>query len=392
MSKSLIYSHLLSKGILGLLYLILAVFVALSFTNEKEEKKYVAEHVISIVDVKNHGMLHGVSSNDVLMTEKKDANHYRVVYEGESGPGKGKSIVFIATDHEYRGEETLPALARILAKRYGFTCTVVWALDDNGHILPGSSDLKGLEVLENADLMVLFTRFSNFEDEQMQYIDNYLHRGGPVVGLRTSTHAFKNEDNAKWGHYDYKYDGPKKAWHGGFGEIVLGETWVGHYGKNHQQASNLIIEKENNTHPILKGVEKAWAQCGGYNAYPEGKDLKILARGRVLNGMTPDSPPDTSKEELPVAWVRNYQLPSGDEGRAFTTTHGASEDILSDGFRRMLINACFWGLEMEETIKVDNNIDFVGEYNPTSFNFKGYQKNVKPSDLVGWESVIMPRK
>ncbi|MEC7449288.1 MAG: hypothetical protein VYC80_10410, partial [Planctomycetota bacterium] len=46
-----------------------------------------------------------------------------VVYEGDEGPGKGKHILFIASDHEYRGEETCPAIARILAKRYGFKCT-----------------------------------------------------------------------------------------------------------------------------------------------------------------------------------------------------------------------------------------------------------------------------
>ena len=254
---------------------------------------------------------------------KNNVDSYRVTYSGDSGPGKGKHIVFIATDHEYRGEETLPALARILAKRYGFTCTVVWALDDNGNIFPGGSNIKGLDVLVEADLMVIFTRFSNFEDKQMQFIDDYLQKGGPVVGLRTSTHAFKNADNPNWGHYDYKYEGEKKAWHGGFGEVVLGETWVGHYGKNHQQASKLIIEENNMEHPIMRGVQSAWAQCGGYNAYPQGKDLKILARGRVLNGMTPDADPDTSKEELPVAWVRTYQLESGAPGRAFTTTHGA---------------------------------------------------------------------
>ena len=38
-----------------------------------------------------------------------------LVYEGKAGPGKGKHLVFIASDHEYRSEETLPALARILA-------------------------------------------------------------------------------------------------------------------------------------------------------------------------------------------------------------------------------------------------------------------------------------
>jgi len=319
-----------------------------------------------------------------------DVEKYRVVYKGTAGIGMGKNIVFIATDHEYRGEESLPALARILAKRYGFTCTVIWALDENDHIFPGSSNIKGLEVLDDADLMVIFTRFANFEDEQMRHIDNYLKRGGSVIGLRTSTHAFSNLKNPKWQHYSYNYEGKKESWKGGFGEQVLGETWVGHYGKNHQQASNLIIEDAYKDHVIMRGVENAWAQCGGYKAFPTGSNLKVLARGEILNGMTPTSKPDLTKEQMPVAWVRDYKIEGGKIGRAFTTTHGASEDLLSDDFRRMLINACFWGVGLENKIKVTNNIDFVGEYSPTTFNFKGYKSNVKPSDLADFETVIMP--
>ena len=52
-----------------------------------------------------------------------------LVYEGDHGPGLGKQIVFIASDHEYKSEEALPALARILAKRHGFKCTVLFGLD-----------------------------------------------------------------------------------------------------------------------------------------------------------------------------------------------------------------------------------------------------------------------
>lgn len=328
--------------------------------------------------------------NDTLDKKENEIEKYRVIYEGNKGVGKGKNIVFVATDHEYRSEESLPALARILAKHYGFTCTVIWALDDNRNIFPGGSNLKGLEVLKKADLLLIFTRFANFENEQMTYLDDYLQRGGPVIGLRTSTHAFSNKKNAEWGHYSYDYEGSKTACKGGFGEYILGETWVGHYGENHQQASKLLIEEENKEHPIMRGVSNAWAQCGGYKAFPQGKDLKVLARGRVLNGMTPNSEPDTTKEEMPVAWVRKYELENGASGRAFTTTHGASEDLLSDAFRRILVNACLWSIGLENEIKANNNIDFVGEYSPTTFNFKGYKSNVKPSDLSGWKSVIMP--
>lgn len=315
---------------------------------------------------------------------------YRVVYKGKSGVGQGKHIVFIASDHEYRSEESLPALARILANRFGFTCTVVFALDSSRHILPGGSDLRGLKALDNADLMVIFTRFSNFPDEEMQHINNYLEKGKPVVGLRTATHAFNNPDNPKWGHYSYEYDGPMKSWKNGFGEVVLGETWVGHYGKNHEQASRLLIEKGQEKHPVMEGVKDIFVQSGGYNAYPEQTGSTVLARGQVLNGMTPDAPADTSKKELPVAWIRNYKLDSGAGGRVFTTTHGASEDLLNEGFRRMLVNACFWTMGMEKQIQPTSNVDFVGPYKPTTFNFDGYKANVKPSDLAGWNSLIMP--
>ncbi|HYH55510.1 MAG TPA: ThuA domain-containing protein, partial [Anseongella sp.] len=289
-----------------------------------------------------------------------------------------------------RSEETLPALARILAKRYGFTCTVIFGLDEEGNILPGSSNLRGLQVLDDADLMVIFTRFSDLGNEEMQHIDDYLERGGPVVGLRTATHAFNNPDNAKWAHYSYQYDGPMESWKDGFGEMILGETWVGHYGTNHEQASRILIEKGQADHPILRGVKEVFVQSGGYNAEPEQRGATVLARGQVLNGMTPGSPPDETKQELPVAWVRNYKLDSGTGGRVFTTTHGASQDLLNEGFRRMLVNACFWAMGMEKEIKPESNIDFVGPYKPTTFNFDGFKYPVKPSELAGWKSLIMP--
>ncbi len=316
-----------------------------------------------------------------------DPEKHRVVYKGDKGPGVGKNIVFIATDHEYRGEESLPALARIMAKRYGFTCTVVYALDEQGYILPGGSNVKGLDVLDKADLMVLFMRFAHFEDKEMQHFENYLKRGGPIVAFRTSTHAFEIKNDPKWEHYTWNYKGPKTEWTDGFGEYILGETWVSHYGTNHKQSSKLIIDEAQAGNPILRGVKDMWVQSGGYTTYPKGT---VLAKGQVLNGMTANSPADPTKELLPVAWVRDYQMAGGKKGRAFTTTHGASEDLLNEGFRRMIVNAMFWGLGMEKSIKPNNDIAFVGPYKPTTFNFSGYKANVKPSDLAGWDSLIMP--
>ena len=258
---------------------------------------------------------------------------HRVVYDGTRGVGQGKHIVYIASDHEYRGEETLPALARIMANRYGFKCTVLFGIDpETGNLLPGSSDIRGLEVLREADLLVVFMRFINLPDEEMQHFVDYVDRGGPIMGLRTSTHAFRIPKERKFHAYDFRY--PGEEFHMGFGRQVLGETWVTHYGKNHVQSSILAIEQENKDHPVLRGVKEMHTQCGGYTAFPL-KPSTILARGIILHGMDIDASVDTSKELMPVAWVREYESASSKKARVFCTTHGASEDILKEGFRRM---------------------------------------------------------
>ncbi len=333
------------------------------------------------------GLLFGIGAPGASSPRAAD-NPHLVVYEGDIGPGVGKHIVLIAGDHEYRGEETLPALARILAKRYGFKCSCFFTTDPKtGYLLPGSSNLYGLEALKTADLMIVFLRFQDFKDEEMQHIVDYLDAGKPVMGLRTSTHGFLIKKGKKFHKYSDKYRGDD--YNGGFGEQILGENWVGHYGRNHRQSSRLVLEKEQLGHPVLRGLKDVHAQCGGYRADPIEGSI-TLAKGQILNGMTLDSPPDETKEVLPVAWVREYEGPNtGKRGRVFTTTHGASEDILNDGFRRMRINASLWCMGMDDAIKADGPIDFVGPYNPVTYGFGGFRKRVKPADIAGWDTPIL---
>jgi type 1 glutamine amidotransferase len=309
----------------------------------------------------------------------------QVVYRGTDGPGAGKRLVLIAGDHEYRSEELLPALGRILARRHGFEVSVFITIDSAGFVRPGSSNIGGLEALKTADLLIIGARFQDFPAEQMQHIVDYLDRGGPVLGLRTSTHAFQIK-SGPFAKYSWDYEGTDYP--GGFGEQVLGETWVGHYGTNHEQSSRIVPLGERASHPILRGVSGIHVQSGGYKAYPpSGSD--VLALGQVLNGLEPDAPPDSSKEQLPVVWTRTYQAANGKQGRVFTSTHGASEDILNPGFRRMLVNATFWALGMEQVITPDLDVAFVGPFHPVTFSFGGYRRGVRPSDLSGWDAPIM---
>ena len=316
-------------------------------------------------------------------------NPNTVVWEGKSGPGQGKHIVFIAGDHEYRGEETLPGLARILAKRYGFKCTfIVTTNRATGEIEPGSNHITNLQTLKTADLMVVALRFQHFADEQMQHIEDYLNSGRPVLGLRTSTHGFQGL-KGKFAKYNEGYKGDGDNWRFGFGEQILGEHWVGHFGRNHRQSSRVLLEAAQKSHPILRGVQNAHAVSGGYVGHPKTGSI-TLARGQVLDGMKLDSPPTKNEKQQvqhSVAWVRNYQA-GNPKSRVFASTHGASEDILNEGYRRMLINAHLWCLAMDDSIKTDNPVGFVGPYNPATYSFGGYRKGVKPSDIAGYDSPI----
>ena len=307
-----------------------------------------------------------------------------LVFEGADGPGKGKHIVFLAGDHEYRSEESLPAVARLLAKHHGFKCTVLFNIDPaTGEIVAGNSNMPGMEALDTADLAVVFLRFQAFPADQMKHFDAYLHRGGPVIGLRTATHAFSGnrEPYAK-----YNYNAKDAGYELGFGHQVLGQTWVGHYGQNHRQSTRISIVPEKAAHPILRGVKEVWVQAGGYVGKPV--DGEILTLAQPLNGMTPESPADATKPPQPSEWTRSYKAASGKVGRVFTTLYGTSEDITNEGYRRMIVNGIFWALGLEEAIKADLNVAFVGPFKPNTFNGGGYARGIKPEMYAGFESQI----
>lgn len=322
----------------------------------------------------------------LLFALSQGASANPVKYSGNKDIAKGKHLVFIASDHEYRGEETLPALARILAKHHGFDCTVLFGLDENGEVKAGESNIPGLEALETADAMVIFTRFQALPDDQMKHIDAFLNRAGPVMGLRTSTHGFRYGDKeSPYAKYDFR--SPVEGYENGFGHQVLGQTWVGHYGKNHKQSTRITILPEKTAHPILKGVKDIHVQCGGYNAEP-ADDWNILTMAQPLMSMEFDGEPDASKPPKASEWTREYEGADGQKGRVFTSLYGASEDILNPGYRRMLVNAAYWLVGLEEQIDPESSIAFVGPYQPNTFRGGGYARGVKPAMYDGFESPV----
>ncbi|MEM1228689.1 MAG: ThuA domain-containing protein [Planctomycetota bacterium] len=319
-----------------------------------------------------------------------------LVYEGGEGIGAGKHVVFIANDHEYRSEQTCPLLAKILAKHHGFRCTVLFGVDDDGYIMPGAKSVPNMDALEDADLLFFFTRFMDLPDEQVEPLVAYLERGGPVVGVRTSTHCF-NGQQGQWSKLNFDYTG--EDYYGGLGHQVFGLTWnkavegQTHYGTNHVMASRIAAVDSASDHPILSGVQSIHAYSGAYKSQPPA-DANPLLEVQVLNTFEPSDDVHEGKPIVNAGWTRDsYVAPSGETkpGRVVYTSFGASEDMVDEDARRFLVNACLWAGGWDVSITPNLDVSIVGGYSPSPYNNMAfYYGDVMPSQLAPWDSDIMP--
>ncbi|MFO1064298.1 MAG: family 16 glycoside hydrolase [Pirellulales bacterium] len=286
--------------------------------------------------------------------------------------GNGKKVVLIAGDEEYRSEEAMPQLAKILAKHHGFDTTVLFSTNpETGLIDPNyQNNIPGLHLLENADLMIIGTRFRELPDWQMQYIVDYCKAGKPVIGLRTATHAFAYSKNKESKFIDWSYNSSK--WQGGFGQQVLGETWISHHGNHGSQSTRGVIEETNKANPILRGVKDVWGPTDVYGITHLAADATVLLRGQVLTGMKPEDGPVDGKQNtpmMPLAWLKSYQVPDGKPGQAVCTTMGAASDLPSADLRRFFVNAAYFLTGLEAKITDSANVDIVGKFEPSKFGF-----------------------
>ncbi len=321
----------------------------------------------------------------LLVTSFLSAADPWVVYEGSDGPGKGKHIVLISGDEEYRSEEALPQLGKILAKRHGFKCTVLFPIDkETGAINPDISNIPGTEALATADLMIIATRFRDLPDEQMKPIVDFIESGKPIIGMRTATHAFNIKGGKKYSKYTWTNG--DKNYEKGFGRQVLGETWVSHWGNHGSQSTRGIVVKGQEQHPILRGIKEGeiWGPTDVYEAHPGGDSVPLVL-GQIVAGMKFDDPPakyeagkqNRNEPMMPVAWTKTYKGENGKTARIFCTTMGAATDLEAEGTRRMLVNSVYWSLGMEDKISEKTNVEIVGEFKPTPFGFGKYVKGVR---------------
>ncbi len=306
-----------------------------------------------------------------------------VEYAPKDGTSNSKKVVLLAGDEEYRSEEAMPMLGKILSQKHGFHCTVLFSMGDDGTINPDNQkSLSHPEKLDQADAIVMLLRFRKWDDTACQHFDAAFKRGVPVIGLRTSTHAFSGVGGS-FGALN------------SFGKDVLGERWVSHWGRHKSEATLGIFEAANKDDVVLRGIadKEIFGDSDVYEAYPP-TDAKILVRGAVLKGMQPtDALADYTKKRatdkaeqgvndpmMPVAWTRLHQQANGKSNRIFCTTMGAATDLQSEGLRRLVVNAVYWGLALDVPAKAD--VAYVDPFKPSAYGFKGYRKGLKPSDFV----------
>jgi hypothetical protein len=311
-----------------------------------------------------------------------------MTYPAANGPGGGRHIVLISGDEEYRSEEALPMLAKILSRRLGFRTTVLFALDADGTINPNNgTSLPGSEALDSADLIVMSVRFRAWPAEAMSRFERAYLAGTPIVALRTSTHPFNGfPDGSPWRSWNYNNQG-------GFGERVFGETWISHWGRHKVEGTRGAIEPAKRDHPILRGVSSIAGDTDVYEAYPPA-DAEVLVRGLVLQTLQPDSAlasypktrasdrqsQDVNTPAMPVVWTRLHTNEQNRVNRIVMSTMGSATDLEDEGLRRLIVNAVFWGLNLDAPAKAD--VSVVDPYRPSFYGFDGFRKGLRPSDFA----------
>jgi len=333
---------------------------------------------------------------------------------GKKGPGKGKTIVLVSGDEEYRTEESMPMLAKILSQKHGFHCKVLFAWDSAGkHIDPNNqAGVRGWQHLKSADLMLIGTRFRKPSAEQAQHVTEFLNAGKPIIGIRTATHAFNG--SGKFGD---------KISYGAFGPLVMGEGWVSHHGGHKKEGARGVIVEKNAKHPILNGVKDVFGPSDVYGIRRLTDKDTILLRGGVTETLDPkskllsgkstgehaDKTITQIKKEIealkdkksfsqqlselmfalrakkindpmqPLAWLHPYEAPNGTGGTTFCTTMGASVDLVSEDLRRLLVNATYHLTGLKVPKKAD--VAYVDPFHPSFYGFIRDKKHWPSLDM-----------
>jgi nicotinamidase-related amidase/type 1 glutamine amidotransferase len=221
-------------------------------------------------------------------------------------------LVVLTAENEYQTEKTLPAFALAkLGKDFRVTFVFADAKDKN--------NLPGLEVLDDADLLLLSVRRRVLPKAQMEAVRRFVAAGKPLVGIRTASHAFALARGEKLP--DGAADWP------GFDREVLGCNYALHHDNKLKTTVRIAPGAEKD--PILSGVQGEFPSAGSlYKSRPlvEGATPLLIGQAEGI------------AQAEPVAWIRTRK----DGGRVFYTSLGHPGDFKEESFTALLRNGILW--------------------------------------------------
>ncbi len=267
-----------------------------------------------------------------------------------AAPARRPHVVFVTGDDEYRSEISMPMIAAILEKQHGMRTSVAYARP-----IPQTKDhIEGLEALANADLMVMFLRYRALPDAELNQILAYVKSGRPLVGFRTSTHAF-----------NYPAGSPHTDLNDGFGLDTWGQKWITHHG--HRSTTTVALRAEAGSHPILRGVTPFAAKSWLYHVAPLNGPATLLLDGTSVNS-DKAAKADQFPPVQPVAWTREHA-----GGRVFFTTLGHPGDFEEPSMRRLTVNAILWALGRDVPAKGADATPVTPYVAPESFDLSKFK-------------------
>ena len=289
-------------------------------------------------------------------------------------------VVFVTGDEEYRSEESMPMLAKMLENNMDVQTIVGYSLDSTGVIDPNNLySISKLDELEDADLMVVFARYRQLPPEMAKKITNYAESGRPMVGFRTATHTFKYLEEKDSAMMTLNDDWPTK---------VFGQRWIihhGHFEDGHGRLTDVTIAPGKEGSPILRGVEPfeaySWLYhvAGGEDALSGDSDPLLMGHS-LRSKIEAEGQTDRYPMDQPVAWTKTYTGTSGKPARVFFTTLGHPYDFKEESMRKLALNGIYWALDMEDEIPAGGaDATIIGTYEPNNSGFGDlYKKGVRP--------------
>jgi type 1 glutamine amidotransferase len=230
------------------------------------------------------------------------------------------TIVALAGAGEYAPEVTLPPVARRIADAVG--ARLEFRASDIAEDVPDFpvSTFGGLDVLAEADLLVLALRFRHLDPEELAAVRDYVERGGAILALRTSNHAFRPGG-----------DSALDRWATEFPDRYLGSAWSTHHG--HTSTTRVTAVGDS---PLLAGVPASFTVDSWLYATDPPSDATVLLHGDPIA-------PEIAPLPSPVAWTRELGTQ-----RIFYTSLGSESDLERPEVLTLLENAARWCLGRDD--------------------------------------------